>query len=214
MSRWLPLGLVLVVVMASGIAHGLWSGRWNVSDGPERAAARLAQVPMIVGDWDGRASELDARQMSVAELSGAHVCEYVNRRTGSVVSTLLVCGRPGPVSVHTPEICYVGRGYETAGSRTRYTVPSLTGAEFWVCDFQKQQTAVPDRLRIFYAWSANGTLAAPDSPRLTFFREPALYKLYVTRKLVQAEEPLEDDPVVEFLKIFVPQLEKSVFAAP
>ncbi|MGH7171108.1 MAG: exosortase-associated EpsI family protein [Gemmataceae bacterium] len=214
MSRFLPLGLVLVVVMASGIAHGLWSGRWNASDGPQRAAARLARLPMAVGDWDGRTGDLDARQMSVAELSGARVCEYVNRRTGSVVSTLLVCGRPGPVSVHTPEICYVGRGYELAGAKSRYGNPSLAGAEFWVCDFQKSQTATPDRLRIFYAWSSNGALSAPENPRLTFFREPALYKLYVTRKLVQAEEPLEDDPAVDFLNVFVPQLQKSVFAMP
>ncbi|HTU22369.1 MAG TPA: exosortase-associated EpsI family protein [Gemmataceae bacterium] len=214
MSLLLRLGLVMVVVMASGIAHGLWSGRWNVSDGPQRAAARLERLPMAVGDWDGRAGELDARQMKVAELSGARVCEYVNRRTGSVVSTLLVCGRPGPVSVHTPEICYVGRGYALAGARSRYGNPTLPGAELWVCDFQKPQTAIPDRLRIFYAWTANGRLSAPDHPRLTFFREPALYKLYVSRKLVQAEEPLEDDPAVDFLKVFVPQLQKSVFAMP
>lgn len=214
MSRCLPLGLVLVVVMASGFAHGLWSGRWNVSDGLQLAASRLARLPMAVGDWDGRAGELDARQMKIAELSGARVCEYVNRRTGSVVSTLLVCGRPGPVSVHTPEICYVGQGYELAGARTRYDNPSLAGATFWVCDFHKPTSATPDRLRIFYAWSSNGTLSAPENPRLTFFREAALYKLYVSRKLVQAEEPLEDDPAVEFLKVFVPQLQQSVFATP
>jgi len=49
---------------------------------------------------------------------------------------------------------------------------------------------------------------------LTFFREPALYKLNVSRKLVQAEEPVEDDPAVDFLKVYVPQLQKRVFAAP
>jgi hypothetical protein len=214
MSRWLRLGLVLVVILASGIAHGLWSGRWNVSDGPERAAARLPRLPMTIGDWDSRAGELDARQMQVAELSGARAGEYVNRRTGSVVSTLLVCGRPGPVSVHTPEICYVGQGYVPAGTRGRYRNPSLAGSAFWVCDFHKPQATPPDRLRIFYAWSTNGTLSAPENPRLTFFREAALYKLYVSRKLIQAEEPLEDDPAVEFLKVFVPQLQQSVFATP
>lgn len=214
MSRFLPLGLVLVVILASGLAHGLWSGRWNVSDGPERAAARLAQLPTTVGDWDGRTGTLDDREMKVAELSGAHVCEYVNRRTGSVVSTLLVCGRPGPVSVHTPEICYVGRGYETAGAHSLYRNPSLAGSEMWVCDFHKPAAATPDRLRIFHGWSSSGTFSAPANPRLTFFREAALYKLYVIRKLVQAEEPLENDPAVDFLTVFVPQLQQSIFAAP
>jgi hypothetical protein len=214
MSRLLPLGLVLAVVTASGVAHGLWSGRWNVLDGPERAADRLASVPMTVGDWDGRASALDERQMKVAELAGARVCEYVNRRTGSVVSTLLVCGRPGPVSVHTPEICYVGAGYELTRPRDRFGDPSLTGVELWVYGFHKPQASTPDRLRIFCAWSVNGSWSAPENPRLTFFREAALYKLYVTRKLLQTEEPLEGDPAVDFLKVFVPQLRNSVFALP
>ncbi len=214
MSRLLPLGLMLVVVTASGTVHGLWSGRWNVLEGPERAAVRLAQFPLTVGDWDGRVGGLDDRQMSLAELSGARVCEYVNRRTGSVVSTLLVSGRAGPVSVHTPEICFGGIGYELTGTRVRWREPSHSGAEFWLCDFYKPQAISPDRLRIFYAWSVTGDWSAPESPRLAFFREPALYKLYVTRKMLQAEEPLEDDPAIDFLKVFLPQLHKSVFALP
>jgi hypothetical protein len=212
MSRLLLLGLVLIVVTASGVAHGLWSGRWNVLDGPERAAARLAQIPMTVGDWDGKAGELDGRQMQVADLSGALVCEFVNRRTGSVVSCLLVCGRPGPVSVHIPEVCYAGVGFEPTGTRIRLRNPSLAGAEFWVCDFQKPHAVSADRMRIFYAWSTKGDWSAPESSRLAFFREPALYKLYVTRKMLQAEEPLEDDAVVDFLKVFLPQLQKCLFA--
>jgi hypothetical protein len=215
MSRLLPLGLMLIVVTASGTVHGLWSGRWNVLEGPERAAARLVQLPLTVGDWDGRAGELDGRQMTLAELSGARMCEYVNRRTGSVVSTLLVCGRPGPVSVHTPEICFGGIGYELTATRVRWTEPSLSpGAEFWVCDFHKPRAISPDRLRVFYAWSVNGDWSAPESPRLAFFREPALYKLYITRKMLKADEPLEDDAAIDFLKVFLPQVHKSVFALP
>lgn len=209
MPRLLSVLLLFVVVLGSGIAHGVWSGRWNVSDGPARAAARLSEVPMTVGDWDGRAGELDPRHLSVADISGAHVREYVNRRTGSVVSTLLVCGRPGPVSVHTPEICYSGVGYGLVGTRSRYAAPALA-AEFWVCDLQKPQAATPDRLRIFYAWNAEGAWLAPENPRLTFFRQPALYKLYVIRKLLPGDETLENDPAVDFLKVFLPQLNKSL----
>ena len=156
---------------------------------------------------------VDARHMSVAELSGARICEYVNRRTGSVVSTLLVCGRPGPVSVHTPEICYVGAGYEVVGARSRYTNPSLPGAAFWLSDFQKPNTATLDRLRYFLRLEVNGSWSVPENPRLTFFRQPALLQLYVIRKLAKADEAIEDEPAVEFLKVFLPQVEKSLFPA-
>src|SRR4051794_25685739 len=97
MSRCVPLLTVLTVVVLSGIVHGLWTDRWVPGEEPERAAARLADVPLTLGDWDGRAGQLDARHVEVAELSGYLLREYVHRRTGNVVSVLLVCGRPGPV---------------------------------------------------------------------------------------------------------------------
>src|SRR5438105_7726947 len=100
MSRVCPLLTVFAVVASSGALHGVRTNRWAPSGALERATARLADLPMTVGDWDGQADELDARQAALAEVSGSVLRRYVNRRTGAVVSVLLVCGRPGPVSLH------------------------------------------------------------------------------------------------------------------
>src|SRR5262249_38370793 len=84
-------------------------------------------------------------------------------------------------------------------------------AEFWVRRFAKNESAVPVNLRILYGWSAAGTWEAADNPRLAFARHPFLYKLYVVPELPQAEEPLEEDPSLEFLQSLLPELERCLF---
>jgi hypothetical protein len=213
MSRVYPTLAVFVVVVSSGVVHGLWVHRWTASAALERATARMADLPMTLGDWDGQPSELDARQLAVADVSGHLLRRYVNRRTGAVVTVLLLCGRPGPVSVHTPEVCYGGAGYELAGPRAKHPAPA-EGGEFWACRFQKFRSGVPEYLRILYAWNATGKWEASESPRTSFARHPALYKLYVVREMPKENEPLEGDPSVEFLRVLLPALQKALFPAP
>ena len=108
MKRYLPLcagGLVLVV---SGVVHGLWTDRWGASAAVEAATARLANVPLHIGDWQGAAQELDPRQLTVAEVTGHLGRRYVHKGNGHEVSLVLLCGRAGPLSVHQPDICYTG----------------------------------------------------------------------------------------------------------
>jgi hypothetical protein len=211
MSRFLML-FVLVVVIGSGVGHGIWAGRWKASDAPERAAARLAQVPKTFGSWVGEDQELDARQIHVADITGYLSRQYVDQRTGNVVSLLIVCGRPGPVSVHTPDVCYRGIGYGQSGPKERGKVASMEDAEYFALRLSKQRAAMPQSLRILYTWGVNGKWSAPDNPRMTFFRAPALYKVYVIRELPKPDEPLEGDPTLEFLAALLPRIQKTLFA--
>jgi hypothetical protein len=213
MSRVYPVVTVLAVVVSSGVIHGVWTNRWTTPAVLEQAVARMDDLPMTLGDWDGQLGELDERQVAVADVSGCVHRRYVNRRTGDVVVVLLSCGRPGPLSVHTPEVCYRGAGYDQVGVRVKHPGPAETG-EFWVCRFQKQRSSVSEHLRVFYAWNATGKWEPSESPRGTFARFPALYKLYVIRQLPREDEALEEDPSVEFLRALLPALQKALFPAP
>lgn len=213
MSRVCPLLTVLAVVASSGALHGVWTNRWAPSGALERATARLADLPMTLGDWDGQAEQLDARQATVAEVSGSVLRRYVNRRTGAVVTVLLVCGRPGPVSVHVPEVCYRGAGYEPV-ARVRLPAPSGAG-EFWASQFQKRRgPGTEEHLGILYAWNATGKWEAPDLARFAFAHHPALYKVMLIRQMPREDEPLEAGPSVEFLKVLLPATERALFPAP
>lgn len=215
MVKTLPVWLALMLVVATGVADGLWSNRWSASKELQAAAARLTDFPSTIGDWEGHSQDVDARQLELGEIAGYANYRYVNRRNGNSVSVLVVCGRPGPVSVHTPDVCYRGAGYEpvSAPLKRPLEIGSSRPAEFWMANFSKQGGNAPAHLRVCWAWSANGAWQAPDSPRMQFAQNSALYKLYVIRSIAAADEPLKGDPGVEFIQLLLPQLQKALFPA-
>lgn len=214
--RALPFATALVLVVAAGLAHGRLIQRWSRSHAVEAAAARLGRVPMILGDWQGQPQEMDREQLTMAEIVGYVVRHYEGRRKAPV-TILLVCGRPGPISVHTPDICYAGAGYEAMGPPSQQSLPVGSEGrpvEFRHAVFRKRNAPVPTYLRILWSWSSAGTWEAPDNPRLRFAPRPYLYKLYVIREMTTAEERLEDDPSLEFLRTLLPELERALFSNP
>jgi hypothetical protein len=217
MVRVLPAAVAVVVLVSSGLIHGLWTDRWQPSAGPERAAARLERVPLVIGDWKGQPVEMDPQELKNAGIVGQLSRRYEDPRTGSVVALTLLCGRPGKIAVHTPDMCFPAAGYEMASPKVNYTVrpaPPAAPAEFWTARFHKPQVADPTHLRVFWSWSASGDWKAPEDPRLAFAGWPALYKLYVVRQLNSADDPLQDDPCLDFLRRLLPELHKALFADP
>jgi hypothetical protein len=202
-----------VLLAASGVSHRLWTGEWNTSNEPGESASRLAKVPASIGEWTGEDGSIDERQMTRAEAAGYLFRHYVNRRTGADVSVLLICGRPGPISVHTPDVCYGGIGFQVVGSRNSYhfegteqTPPS----DFTWATFEKFDSGAPARLRIYWAWKAGPGWKAPTNPRITFGASRALYKLYLIYRPAPGAELREQDPCKEFMVDFLPELERTL----
>jgi hypothetical protein len=212
MSRVCAVLTVLAALVSSGVVQGLWTNRWASTAALERATARMAGLPMTLGDWDGRPGEVDPRQLDVADVSGCLCRHYVNRRTGAVVTVLLLCGRPGPIAVHTPEVCYPGAGFAQVGGRVKRAAPGQAG-EFWAYRFQKD-AAVPERLSVLATWNAAGRWEAAEHPRAAFAAYPALYKLYLIRPVPPEDEPAEDGPSAEFLRALLPALGECLAPPP
>lgn len=206
----------LSVVIGSGAVSGLWTGRWSAMDRLAPRAARLKQIPLTIGDWQGQPSGLDARMVARAELAGYLMRRYENPR-GEVVTALLVVGRPGPIAVHTPEVCYGGAGYEPSTPKSKCFIDgnsSTRSEELWLVDLVKQATTAPECLRILYGWTADGSWTASEQPRLDFAGVPALYKLYIVRATPGADGPVQNDPGVQFARQFLSVVRKSVFQTP
>jgi hypothetical protein len=211
--RVLPVLTALPLVLAFGVGEGMWTNRWGWSEEAERAAARLADLPRAVGAWEGHDEKLDPREVAQAKMTGYLLRRFVHRRTGAALTVLLVCGRPGPVAVHTPDVCFPGAGYGLTRKAERHSVSAdglAQPAEFWVAGFEKEG-AVSEPLRVFWAWNAAGDWVAPDNPRFQFARSSALYKLYVIRPLTRADEPPEKDPSTDFLRAFLPEAQRCLF---
>ncbi len=212
MVRLLIAGAALSAVIVSGLVHGVWTGRWELTDEPAASAARLQSVARELDDWQGHVDEADVKQLG--GISGYLSRRYTNRSNGSVVTVFLVCGRPGPVSIHPPDVCYRASGYQVSAP-TKYTAPaddSAPPAEFRTALMVKARSADRTHLRVFWSWNATGTWMVPDDPRMTFAPYPALFKLYLIREMSNPDEPVPDDACIDLMRQLLPELQRRLFA--
>jgi hypothetical protein len=215
MLRYFVLPTAVLVLIVSGVAHGLRINRWGAPRDLEAAGDRLATVPTVIGDWESTPQQIDPRQLEVAEATAHLARRYVNRRTGDEVQILILCGRPGPVSLHPPTLCYQGSGYSIPKKPDPYTVENSAGPLGTMQTVQMVKDGpAPEPLRVFWAWSNGGAFSAPDDPRITFIRAPFLYKLYVVRRMARTDESLQDDPSTGFIRELLSTLRTNLSATP
>jgi hypothetical protein len=203
------------VILAAGLAHGHWTGRWGNGDAIMLAAVAIDRVPRSVGDWVGNDESVDADTFARAGADRYLVRRYENRVTGAAVSVMLVCGRPGSICVHTPDACYDGNGFAQKNEKIRETFSiGPRSAEFWAADLRKIGSGTGEMLTIHYAWRspADESWSAPQNSRIAFIRAPALYKLYVLHGSTTVGGQSDTDPTGEFVAELLPALEQSVFS--
>jgi hypothetical protein len=216
MLRTVLLALAAALVAGESYVHGLWTNRWSNSRALEEAVARLQQVPVQVGDWSAETRELDRRTLAQAGFAG-YLSRTYRRPDGFAVNVLLACGPAGPLSLHTPQICYGGAGYHAVGDISRQDVDvrvSPASGAFWKARFAKEEALVPVSLRILYAWHVNRAWTAADNPRLSFAGLPVVHKMYLTYPLSASDERPDDAACAEFMGRLLPELERTVFSPP
>src|SRR5438309_1083097 len=166
MKYYLPAAVGLSAVLITGIVHGFWTDRWVVSEELSACVARLEKIPLDLGEWQGQ--EVERVPPASGGAAGHLVRRYVHQQNGTVVTVAIVCGRPGPVAVHTPDVCYGASGYDV-GAPHRVTVPANKG-EFWTADAVKGSATGDTKLRIYWSWNDGSGWVASDNARQTFPR--------------------------------------------
>jgi hypothetical protein len=204
--RTFLFALVALLLIGDGFVHGLWTNRWQISRALPEASGRLANVPMVFAGWQGKAGTLPERQVEQAGFS-AYVMRTYQGKSGTVTVTL-ACGAVGDLGVHTPEICFAGRGFEQKDAAAREAVPYAgKQAEFWKASYEKPEVVGALRQRVFWAWYSGGAWQASANPRWDFAGRPVLHKLYVTCPIHSADGKPEDALCAEFLAKFLPELD-------
>src|ERR1043165_2027863 len=214
MSRLLAAVLAGVILLASGVL------RYSLatdSEQLEEAVARLPHVPLQIGDWKAQEvakEDLDEPSFRQSGAKGYWVRTYVHQPTGAGVLVILMCGRPGKMAVHTPDICYRGAGYEMLDQPAVCSIKNDQGAEglrLWTALFSKK-TGVGKNLRLYWAWNSRGVWEASPNPRWQFRGAPFLYKLYVSRdRSLQPQAAADVDPAADLLRELAPELNRALF---
>jgi hypothetical protein len=203
------------LVISTGIVDGVWNGRWQEVPGLQEAVARLESVPDRMGDWVGENRQLDQEVIAAAHIAGYRLLDFNNKRRRQRVTMLLICGQPGPVAVHTPDVCYEGAGYQVVSGPVPYSLLAARGGSSYPLNCVRLEGTAPQQpseLRVLWSWNADGCWEIPAHPRFHFARFHALYKLYVmSEHRVSGQIPqLEDDAAVTFLKVLLPALDRAL----
>lgn len=198
------------ILLAYSWAEGRWTGRWHPSFVSQLAAEQLKTVPLSAGDWEGMNAEFNESQLALGELDGYLHRVYTHRITGERVQVLVVCGRAGPVSLHTPDVCYRGLGFVPMSAPKRETLVDSEEDEFsakcWGADFKKTTPLGRDVLRIGWTWLAGGRWQAADQPRFEFATEPVLFKAYFIHPLYKEGAGWSEDSIPLLAKDLLPVL--------
>ncbi len=209
---FLAVVLAAAVTVLSGVLQGRLRNRWGPSAGTLAAAKKLKQMPSQFGDWRLQSSgKLDETALSQLAPAGYLVSNYENQVTGELVSVTLLLGPPGPISVHTPEVCFSSRNYQSQGERQLVAIRRADGSddELWTLDY-KAGNIRGDLLRMYYGWSAGSRWSATKDPRFFFAGQPYLYKIQLSCGLPAAAGGQSSDPCRKFLEDFLPVARKCM----
>jgi hypothetical protein len=209
--RVLAVCVAALLLGLAGLVHGVRTDRWGTGEAMQEASAQLENLPTKIGTWESTPLTLDARQLEIGQIASHCSRTYKDQTTGDQVNLLIVCGRPGAIAVHTPDVCYQGAGYQMTGDPTRQMVPAGKDQqrELWTANFAKTGP-IPDAIRIFWGWSTDGRWEASNYPRLSFARYPVLYKMYLIVPAGDTKQPVEDLPVMRFTEEMLPVLQHTL----
>jgi hypothetical protein len=210
------LTIVLVSTLLVGLVQGRISNRWGVRQDAAAAAEQLRKLlPDEVGNWRVRSEDkLPQAVIDILQCPAYITRVYEHQQTGDIVNLAVLLGPPGPISVHTPEVCYSSREFTPDGDRRKTTVTDQAGHEHTLWHLPlKANNLGGTSLRVFYGWSTGSTWGAPEYPRYMFGSLPHLYKLQVAVTDHPASEAIDFDAGKDFLECFLPQLQPHMVEA-
>lgn len=207
-----PLLCCTILIGGLGVAHGIYSDRWGPSNKLERSVEALSRIPATIDDWTGEDLPFDPSEMAHAGIERAVVRRYHNPRTRETVTLLIVCGRGGPICVHTPDVCYAGNGYAKVGEEKSesFEFPGQSDS-FRIIQFEKRDSLAANQLEIYWGWSRDGrSWEAPENPRLALARSASLFKMYVIREFIPGPRSNNHHPCKAFLQRALPVLAEKL----
>jgi len=214
----LLLGTVVLVAVtvSSGVIQGHLSNRWGAPVDFLAAARKLEQIPRTCGPWElEQSAELDDLVARELESVGHVLRTYVHRDTQARAQVVVLLGPSGPISVHTPDICYRARDYRTLQTMERWDFSDgQRNHSLWGMTLEPSRLQDGGLLRVYYAWTSGNEWSAPDHARFAFASSKYLYKIQLACSLTDlADAGTDKDPGREFLSHFIPAMQPFLVPA-
>ena len=212
-----PWALMAVACVLVGVSGGVRFWR----DYQFQAIARessvcpfpLEDLNRSMGTWhsdknmDGK---LDPEIARVAGSSDHIVRIYVDEKTGSQVTALVLYGLARNVFGHIPEVCYPGSGFEAVGTAVDQKVEVGSIQSPVTCRkaaFTKSESG--SLVEVYYTFLHNGEWLPDVSDRWKSFRQhPGIFKIQLERHTSKISS--DHSPTESLLKMIVQELASRV----
>jgi Protein of unknown function (DUF3485) len=215
LSAFVAFLVLLAATLATGWLHGRLTNRWDVPVDSKFAADQLSvSLPSQAGNWKLLLEDKFSDEVVRVLQCPAHINRvYEHEQSGDVVNVAVIVGPPGPISVHTPEICYTSRDYTTTGERHKVSVADGGSASHTMWELPLKSNDHRKNLRVLYAWSTGTAWVAAEYPRFSYGGLPHLYKLQLSVITNPHSTSSEFDPGQDFLQHFLAQVQPQLVEA-
>ena len=218
--KYLPIGILLVVLIVGTYVEGTYSDRWGKaqSEKLDQFTAAVDRIPKEFGHWTSIEDKVDEEQFKASNCTNCISRTYTNRE-GERVNVYLVSGTGRHVTIHTPDWCYVGAGYDIVdGEPQQYTDDSAatleTPPEFLTAIFRKEDPLFTHHIRIFWTFSDDGIWRGPRMPKPALGSKPAMYKIYMITEINEVNAEVSKDATLKFAREFLPLINGILFEEP
>jgi hypothetical protein len=208
--KFLPATICCLAVIGSGVAAGLFTNRWEPAAEFGPVQVGMDAVPSSLGSWTGRSLSVEQDALDLGGIRAHLSREYRDAGSGRAVQLLWVAGKPGPIAVHTPDVCFQGAGFEQTSDPVPVPVGS-SGATFWRATFVNKTAAATSRIVVYWGWNGGDGWEAADrrTVRLSYSLLPALHKLYLVTELPHTGKP-DGDLMGDLPDRLLPELDRVI----
>ncbi|MCA9216816.1 MAG: exosortase-associated EpsI family protein [Planctomycetales bacterium] len=226
MKYAIPLAVAAVILGVGTYVEGNKSDRWPAADSDKlaRFTERVKTIPLSVGDWQGTDDRTEDDEQFQKEFKASNCTACISRTytngKGQKVNVYVVSGKGRHITIHTPDWCYVGAGYDKVEDPLQYRIPmgeqpTESDPEFLTCVFRKESPTMKHEIRIFWTFSDDGNWAGPRHPKNVFGGRRAMYKIYLITDINEAGTAApEGNPTLDFAKDFIPIVNDVLFDKP
>ncbi len=212
----IPLTVVLVIVAIGTWKQAVYTDRftWIEQDLEQldNFTERLEHVPLEFGNWVGEVKPYNEEQFLRSKCKGCFSSIFENKRTGDAVTVYLVSGTARNTTIHTPDWCYRGAGFDMQAKPFPYTIESEDmSSEFVTTTFNRETAFEQQHLRILWTFSGNGTWEGPVRAKIHFAGKSALFKMYLISPILKRDDSIEASPAKQFAEDFMPILTRVLF---
>lgn len=212
---WARVGLACLVLLGSAGLR-LWQTRrieGALAEGRRGPRIDLAALPMVMGAWKGRATELDPQ---IARATGADQVvtrRYVNQDTGVSLELIMLYGPAVEMYIHSPEVCYPAAGYTLQGGpESRSLKAGEETVPFRALVYHKGEGAQTDLQEVYFSWWYHGKWTPDVGNQKHFERIPSMYKVQLARRVIEQERRDVGNPCEAFLLELLPEMGRRIAA--